>query len=136
MMQNSTSKPSEAGSRADLIHLAGEIGGRDKWVTPYELVAAAKARGINVTWRDIYGLYNRSNLRASGSFVIPTFLTEFIGAYIKDRNAQNILDPWVGIGSLLLPVMESGNVSKGVGIGSNTVKSSWLKPCPLGGLSG
>lgn len=116
----SKAPPTDSGPRADLINLAGEIGGPDKLVMPDELVAAAKARGLTITWPDIYGLYNRSRLRESGSFVIPTFLTEFIGAYIKDRKPQSILDPWVGIGSLLLPVMEAGNIPRAVAIGPNT----------------
>jgi hypothetical protein len=105
---------------ADLINLAGKIGGPDDWMLLDELVAAAKARGMNVTWPDIYGLYNRSRLRASGSFVIPKVLTEFIGEYIKDRNAQSILDPFVGIGSLLLPLIEAGSIPRAVGIGPDT----------------
>jgi hypothetical protein len=105
--------------RSKLLDLAGDLLGPDDLGLPHELVAAAKAKGIKVTWPDVYGLYSSAHLRANGSFVIPTFLTEFIGLYIKDRDVQSILDPCVGIGSLLLPIVQMSSISRAVGIGQN-----------------
>jgi hypothetical protein len=112
--------PGDKLARNPLWDIANEIGRPDNLLTPTELISVAKERGVRVTWSDIYGLYNQSQLREIGSFFIPTFLSGFIGSYIQDRNAQSILDPCVGIGSLLLPIVEAGKISGAVGVGQNT----------------
>lgn len=118
-MNDDSSKLTDS-RRADLMKLAIELGGPHDWVTQDELVVAAKLRGMFVTWQDIYSLANHSRLRATGSFVIPPFVTDFLGAYAKEIRAQNILDPFAGVGSLLLPIMDNANISQAVGIVPNT----------------
>jgi hypothetical protein len=85
-------------------------------VSAYEVVEAGKAKGITISWSDVFSLYNRSHLRASGAFFVPAFVTQFISTYVAYRKPQTVLDPWVGTGSLLLPVMDAADIGRGVAI--------------------
>jgi len=55
-------------------------------------------------------LGHRSNIR-----LCPHFITAFIISYLKDKKCKNILDPWVGIGSILVPVVEKLSPDNAIG---------------------
>jgi hypothetical protein len=77
------------------------------------ILQIAKNQGIPITWRELQGL---ANLRRTGALVTPSFMTDFLIAYVATRQIKNALDPWAGIGSTLIPVVTACNISTATGI--------------------
>src|SRR5438309_765476 len=69
-------------------------------ITIAEVIATAKGKSIPVSWEDVYAL--NTSFDRHGAVVVPSFITRFLRAYVKDKSPNSILDPWAGIGSLLL----------------------------------
>ncbi|MFC2000379.1 class I SAM-dependent methyltransferase [Chloroflexota bacterium] len=75
--------------------------------------------------------------------ICPTPISEFISSYISDFMARSILDPWAGLGTLLIPLAQSTHADTVCGISSNThqvelaktiaagINVSWLYGDPL-----
>jgi len=82
-----------------------------------EIISLAKTKGAVLTWDEVYGLSVRSHWGAS--IVVPPFVTKFLGEYVREKNPTSILDPWVGVGSLLLPITEATKAQQVLGIGQN-----------------
>src|ERR1035441_6559140 len=68
------------------------------------LVQAARKEKIPVTWQDLRCFAIRHG--GGDAVVIPPYVTRFISDYIVDKKPQSVLDPWAGVGSLLLPIVE------------------------------
>lgn len=49
----------------------------------------------------------------------PAYIPHFIAEYLKDLAPKRILDPWAGIGSLLLPIVQHLHPTRAVGISLN-----------------
>src|SRR5271169_4841037 len=107
MAKNPPSKPSSSQidkgkeSVQQLWDLANQFRHSGKRLDIAELLTAAKAQGLRITWQDVYATSIR--LGRGEPVVIPPFITDFISTYAAEKKPESVLDPWAGIGSLLLP---------------------------------
>lgn len=76
----------------------------------------------------------------------PNSVIEFIKDYVKDIQVESVLDPWAGLGSLLIPVIDATKaiVAKGISPNPEALKIaslitgnrpiSWILSDPLDGI--
>jgi hypothetical protein len=101
----------EGHSQSDLRTLADRLRGTHQQGDLEALIRAAK---IPITWQDLYNFNFRFG--HGEPVVIPSYVTDFVSAYIGDKKPQSVLDPWAGVGSLLLPIVEKNSIPKSKGI--------------------
>lgn len=82
------------------------------------LLKQARAKGISVSVRELREIVQRMGL-ADASFVCPQSVIEFITEFLKDVNVESILDPWAGLGLVLVPLAEETKARRAVGISRN-----------------
>jgi hypothetical protein len=111
---NSKVNPEHENAARRLIDVANELRHTGKRADLAELLAAAHDKQVRVTWQDIYALNSWPG--RGDVVVIPPFISEFLSAYATDRKPKSILDPWAGIGSLLLPIVEKNTIPIAKGI--------------------
>lgn len=102
---------------AVLWALFDALRGSNRMLSIPELVNAAKAKGISVTWDDLHEFSAR--MYHGEPMVVPPFITRFLAGYLSEKKPRSILDPWAGIGSLLLPLAEATGAQLVIGIGPN-----------------
>jgi hypothetical protein len=110
-MSKNIKNPNEADHSSDLWALADQLRGTQQHGDLEALLRAAK---IPITWQDLYNFTFRFG--RGESVIIPPYVTDFISAYIGEKKPQSVLDPWAGVGSLLLPIVEKNSVPKSKGI--------------------
>lgn len=76
-------------------------------------IKTAQERGISVTWDD---LRNNWELRRNGATIMPSFVTTFLTTYATKQQPTTILDPWAGLGSLLIPIVAATKAKTATGI--------------------
>jgi hypothetical protein len=110
MSQNNKNQK-EADGLSNLWKVAERLHGTGSDSDLETLLRAAK---IPITWRDLYNFNIRYGHRES--IIIPPYISDFISACISEKKPQSILDPWAGMGSLLLPIVEKNviPISKGI----------------------
>jgi hypothetical protein len=101
----------DSGNRSFVLTTADRLRGTQQQCG---LETLLRAGNIPITWQDLYNFTIRFG--HGEPVVIPPYVTDFISAYISDKKPQSILDPWAGVGSLLLPVVERNAIPKSTGI--------------------
>lgn len=111
-----TKATTDRSAQTDLLHRIWEVGIQIAGGRPHlaVLLAAAKKENIPVTWETFHALSAR--LQGGDVIVVPYYITDFLNTWIADRKPQSILDPWAGVGSLLLPITEANSIKNAVGI--------------------
>ncbi|HYW44883.1 MAG TPA: N-6 DNA methylase [Bryobacteraceae bacterium] len=104
----------EAEHQSALWALVDRLRGGRQRLSLDMLVQTAREQKIPVTWQDLRSFTVRHG--GANAVVIPPYVTDFICDYIIDEKPQSVLDPWAGIGSLLLPIVEKNAIRKAQGI--------------------
>jgi hypothetical protein len=79
-----------------------------------DVITAAKREGHSVSWEDLSGFNVRFD--RFSPLLTPTFIVRFLRSYFKEKTPKSILDPFVGVGSLLLPLVTDLKPSIATGI--------------------
>ncbi len=80
------------------------------------LVAEAKKRGIPLSWETISALGPRLLRYGSGDVWLPPYVSKFIIAYLQNRRVGKAIDPFAGVGGLIVPIAASCDVEEAIGI--------------------
>ena len=91
--------------------------GREPMSVPL-LVRTAREHDIDLTPKEIWELGARLD-EGGGAGLCPPLVSDFIVALLGGCHVADLLDPWMGLGTLLRPVVESIQPSRFVGIHPN-----------------
>ena len=93
---------------------ASELRRSGRFPSIEQLITSARGKGESIGWEELYAV---SVLQGQGAaLVVPPFITRFLSAYVGDGRSRSVLDPWAGIGSLLMPLIKPTKIEKATGI--------------------
>jgi hypothetical protein len=119
---------------ADVLRKLQDLALSTQHLTPWGtdlralLKASAEIQELRFGWREVNALVFGSQLagKAYGKAAyaiapedvhgVRTELIDFVSQYIGDRECSRVLDPWSGIGTLLVGLVERPNLHSGLGI--------------------
>ena len=78
----------------------------------------AQENDISLTFDDLRKIANRMGPRVAEG-LCPAAIVEFIIEYLSRQDVKSILDPWAGLGSLLIPLSKNLNPDTSEGIEPN-----------------
>jgi hypothetical protein len=133
-------KTEREGLARKIVEHAMKLRRSGKFPSIAELIASARGKGESFGWEELYAF---SVLQGQGApLVVPPFIIRFLSAYVSDGRSRSVLDPWAGIGSLLMPLIQTAKLEKATGIIKSqneyelarlmdeTAKASWLLGAP------
>lgn len=87
-----------------------------------------------IDWDKVWALLDeqRPQDRYRRSSICPPSIVNFILAFVEPLSPQQVLDPWMGVGSLIIPVAEVTKPSLAVGISPNPQDIEIASTIPTG----
>jgi len=85
---------------------------------PAKALGVALGRGLHLGLDDIREWSRWMDTKA-GLFICPTMIVEFVEQLTAGLHPHVVADPWAGIGSLLIPIVEKLAPAKAIGIERN-----------------
>src|ERR1700680_4791804 len=99
-----------------LWNLADELRRSNHVVDLNALIGAAKKRGIPLSWEAISTLGPRLLRYEAGDVWLPPYVSKFLIAYLQKREISTALDPFAGVGGLIIPITSSCNVREATAV--------------------
>ena len=90
------------------------------------LLELAKQHHGNLTVNDVH-LLAKESWQIGSVGICPELIVNFISQYVSKRQIQSILDPWAGLGTLLLPLVNKTGATTNVGISPDKNATEFCK---------
>ena len=80
------------------------------------VVSQARKRGIPLSWDTISTLGPRLLHYGSGDVWLPPYVSQFVVAYLQKRRVGKMIDPFAGVGGLIVPIVALCDVGEAFGV--------------------